>query len=463
VSFVSSVPCPHPSSLFLNRPPPLPVAFGDNQSAVTSATCRRHAVTLGLVLTWAAAVTASVYAHAMFLWTPPVARGDAAALEHYLTHALIDEVDDHRLGAAALVLMRNNRVTAEHAVGIANVESSSLVKPDRTLFVLASVSKAVTAWGVMKLVQDGALRLDEPVMPRLRRWQFPASPYRDCVTVRHLLSHTAGLDDGLGYGGFGPGQKVQTLEASLTHPADSTVGQTVAIDVSREPGTAMAYSGAGYAVLQLLIEEVTGRPFAEYISETVLRPLGMSTASFDWDAIAAEGRAAHLAAAYGAGLTPQPPRRYTARAAVGLYATARDVARFAQAFTTPNPVLVPDTLGQMLTAQPGTGGGWGLGHALFTDGGAASRIVGHDGGTPPGWGATMRVNLTTADAMVLLSSGGGTLTTRLADDWTYWQTGVVTAAARRQVLYDQIRPTLLAVAIGALAIGLLRRSPAARV
>ena len=75
----------------------------------------------------------------------------------------------------------------------------------------------------------------------------------------------------------------------------------------------------------------------------------------------------------------------------------------------------------------------------------------------------MRVNLTTADAMVLLSSGGGTLTTRLADHWTYWQTGVVTAAARRQVLYDRIRATLLAMAIGALAIGLLRRSPDARV
>ena len=412
---------------------------------------------------WTSAVAASVYAHAMFLWTPPVARGDAAALERYVTNALTDAVDDRRLGAAALVLIRNNRVTAEHAVGIADEATSSPVTADRTLFILASVSKAVTAWGVMKLVQDGALRLDEPVMPRLRRWQFPDSPYRDRVTVRHLLSHTAGLDDGLGYGGFGPGQNVQTLEASLTHPADSTVGQTVAIEVSREPGIAMAYSGAGYAVLQLLIEEVTGRPFAEYMAETVLRPLGMSRASFDWDAIAAEGRGVHLAAGYGADLTPQPPRRYAAKAAVGLYATARDVARFAQAFTNPNPVLAPNTLRQMLTAQSGTGGGWGLGHALFADGGVAGRIVGHDGGTPPGWGATMRVNLTTADAMVLLTSGGGTLTTRLADDWTYWQTGVVTAAARSQVLYDRIRPTLLAVATGALALGLWSRRPAWRV
>lgn len=117
----------------------------------------------------------------------------------------------------------------------------------------------------------------------------------------------------------------------------------------------------------------------------------------------------------------------------------------------------------MLTAQPGTGGGWGLGHALFADGGAAGRIVGHDGGTPPGWGATVRVNLTTGDAMVLLSSGGGTLTTRLADDWTYGKTGVVTAAARRQVLYDRIRPAVLVAAIGALAIGLWRRSPVVRV
>jgi CubicO group peptidase (beta-lactamase class C family) len=192
------------------------------------------------------------------------------------------------------------------------------------------------------------------------------------------------------------------------------------------------------------------------MAEAVLRPLGMTTASFDPDAIAAGAVVSQLAEAYGAGLEPRPPRRYAALAPVALQATARDLARFAQAFTAPNPVLRRDSIQQMLTPQPATGGSWGLGHALFADAGAAGRIVGHDGGTSPGWGASVRVNVVNGDAFVLLSSGGGTLVTQLADAWTYWETGVVTAAARRQVLYDSIPQIAIAFTFGTLAIVAVR-------
>jgi CubicO group peptidase (beta-lactamase class C family) len=410
-----------------------------------------------LVLLWTLAVAGAAYIYAVHLWQPSVERGDVASLERYLAGELTAAVEDRRLGAAALVLIRGRDIVLERGFGVADVETSAPVAPDRTRFVVASVSKAVTAWGVMRLVEEGVLRLDEPVLPRLRRWRFPSSPaWRDRVTVRHLLAHTAGLDDGLGYGGFGSGERVQGLEASLSGAADSTVGAPREVVVAREPGTAMAYSGGGYAVLQLLVEEATGRPFAAYMTEAVLRPFGMTTASFDPDAVAAEAGASQLAEAYGAGLEPRPPRRYAALAPVALQATARDLARFAQAFTAPNPVLRPDTIQQMLTAQPATAGSWGLGHALFADAGAAGRIVGHDGGTPPGWGASVRVNVVNGDAFVLLSSGGGTLVTRLAEVWTYWEMGVVTAAARRQVLYDGIPFVATLVAAGLFVIVVLR-------
>jgi CubicO group peptidase (beta-lactamase class C family) len=231
---------------------------------------------------------------------------------------------------------------------------------------------------VQPIVEQGKLSLDEPVLPHLERWRFPGSgAHGDRVTIRHLLSHTAGLDDGLGYGGTPPGQPVQTLEESLSFPADSTVGEPRAATVGREPGTAMAYSGAGYTILQLLIEETTGRSFPDYMRESVLQPPGMTTASFDLEALEAEGRGHEVATSYDRGLRAQPPRRHAAKAAVSLYVTPRELARFVQAHTRENPVLAPETLKQMMTPQRGTAGTWGLGLTLFTSNGAGGHVVGH--------------------------------------------------------------------------------------
>jgi CubicO group peptidase (beta-lactamase class C family) len=277
-------------------------------------------------------------------------------------------------------------------------------------------------------------------MRRLTRWRFPGSEgYRDEVTVRHLLSHTAGLDDGLGYGGFPPGETPQTLEESLALTRDSTVGPPRPVTVAWRPGPAGAYSGAGYTVLQLLIEEVTGQPFADYMKEAVLQPLGMTTATFDPES------KEDLSPAFDAGLRPQPHRRYTALAAVALHATARDLGKFVLAHTGDNPVLRPDTLKEMTTPQPATAGSWGLGLALFPSG-----VVGHDGGTGPAWGAMVRVNPASGNGMALVSSGGRGAVNRLGHDWLYWETGIVTFEARRQTAQARLVPACAAIVLGAL-------------
>lgn len=399
-------------------------------------------------------VAASLVLYTSYVWRPAVIRGDFSSLDHHVRYELQHAVEARRVASAALVLLRDRNIASELALGVASRQAGAPTTTDRTQFIVASVSKAVTAWGVMTLVQDARLSLDEPVLPRLRRWQFPPDAgYRERVTVRHLLSHTAGLNDGLGYGGFGAGEPVQQIEESLAGPRDSTVGVVGAVAVVREPGTAMAYSGGGYAVLQLLVEEVTGQPFAEYMADAVLRPLGMASTTFD--PIAGGDVPLQIADGVDAQLRPQPPRRYAAVAPVGLHATARDLSRFAQALAGPNPVLKAETMAAMLTPQPGTGGSWGLGHALFADAGATARVVGHDGGTPPSWGASVRVNPVNGDGFVLLASGGGTLVTTLADAWTYWETGVVSAAARRQRLVDMARPAAVVALAGALVGALL--------
>jgi CubicO group peptidase (beta-lactamase class C family) len=410
-------------------------------------------VTTGLVLLWAAAVIAVVLAEAYWIGPRAVPRGDAAAIEEHLVRKLADAAEDGRLGCAAVVLVRGGEIAAEHGFGVANAETRSPVACDRTLFQVASVSKAVTAWGVMKLVEEGKVGLDDPVLRYLTRWRFPGSDARrDRVTVRHLLSHTAGLDDGLGYGGFLPGEAVQSLEDSLTSTADSTVSEPRGVAVTREPGQHMAYSGGGYTVLQLLVEEVTGRPFADYMNDAVLRPLGMTESGFDWEAIAAED----LATSYDGDLRPQPRRRYAAQAAVSLYATPRDLARFARAFTRENPVLRRETIERMTIPQQGTSGTWGLGHTLFVENGAGGHVVGHDGGTLPAWGAMVRVNPATGNGMALTVSGGRGAVNRLVHDWVYWETGVVTPAARLQVMQDRTAAAAAAILLGAVAIVLRR-------
>src|SRR5688500_3200002 len=154
----------------------------------------RIVVTTGFILLWVLAVMTAVVAEALWFAQPDVVRGDPASIERHLVQQLNDATDDRRLGSAALVLVHHGNVAAKRGFGVANSETQSPVKTDQTLYQMASVSKAVTAWGVMKLVEQGRLGLDEPVMRYLERWRFPGSDaHRDKVTVRHLLSHTAGI------------------------------------------------------------------------------------------------------------------------------------------------------------------------------------------------------------------------------------------------------------------------------
>jgi CubicO group peptidase (beta-lactamase class C family) len=425
---------------------------------------RGFLITAGLILLWTLVVAAAAVAEAVWFPEPPVVRGDFASIERHLAGQLGGLTDDGRLGSAALVLVHGGEIAAEHGFGVANAETGAPVQPDRTLYQVGSVSKAVTAWGVMKLVEEGRLGLDEPVVGRLERWRFPGSEaYGSKVTARHLLSHTAGVDDGERSRGAEPGERVPTVEEALTPPAGAPWGGGPGVTVVWEPGTAMAYSPVGgYTVLQLLIEEVTDRPFAKYMDEAVLRPLGMTRSSFDLDALEAEGRAHDVATGYDAGLDPAPRRRYATKAAIGLYATPRDLARFAIAFTRENPVLGRETLEGMMMPQPGTGGSWGLGQELYVETGAGEYVVGHSGAAYPALGASVRVNPRTGNGVVLMTSGGRGAANQLVHDWVYWETGTVTDEGRRQVVYDRMKgPIPAAIALGALGIVIWRRRRAA--
>jgi CubicO group peptidase (beta-lactamase class C family) len=177
----------------------------------------------------------------------------------------------------AVALVHGGQVIWAAGYGLADPTTGRPVTA-ATRFQAASVSKPVTAWGVLRLVESGRISLDEPVTGRLRRWRPPPSRfYADGVTVRRLLSHTAGLSVH-GYIGQTPDRPLPSIAASLS----GETGDSFPVELLETPGRRWLYSGGGYSLAQLLVEVLTGRPFADHMQTEVLQPLGMTASSFQW-------------------------------------------------------------------------------------------------------------------------------------------------------------------------------------
>ncbi|MBP6014032.1 MAG: beta-lactamase family protein [Alphaproteobacteria bacterium] len=360
--------------------------------------------------------------------------------------AAIAKIDQEYKGNVAFALLENGHIAATHFV------SAGKPVDGDSRFQVASMSKWITAWGVMTLVEAGKLDLDKPVSTYLTRWRLPPSQFdNNGVTVRRLLSHTAGLTDGLGYAGFKPGTQVQTLEDSLTHTADASSGHDGRVRVGIAPGTEFKYSGGGYTLLQLLIEEVSGQSFNDYMKAAVLNPLGMTRSTFVLD------DEADVAEFFDERGQPAPHYRFTARAAASLYTTTTDMTRFLQAHlkgTSGEPpgrgALQPQTLLDMRRPHASQFGAdiWGLGTILFAPNKTGGFVIGHDGDNAPAINTAARLDPATGDGIVILETGNPLLATRIASEWVFWNVGKVDLL----LFLMEIEGLLTTLAIGCLAI-----------
>ncbi len=353
-------------------------------------------------------------------WRQPLAPfGDINSFQA----AAVGEIDKQHKGNVAFALITKGRAVATHFV------STGKPVDGDSRFQVASMSKWITAWGVMKLVEAGKLDLDKPVSLYLKRWQLPKGKFDNAgVTVRRLLSHTAGLTDGLGYAGFKPGEPVQTLEASLTQAADASPGHDGAVRVGIEPGTEFKYSGGGYTLLQLLVEEVSGQSFNDYMKTRVLEPLGMTRSTFVLD------DDADVAEFFNHRGKPATHYRFTALAAASLYTTTADMTRFLQAHLAGangeppgRGVLGPKMLLEMRRPHASQYGAdiWGLGTMLYAPNNGGSYVIGHDGNNEPAINTAARLDPNTGDGIVILETGNRLLATVIASEWVFWRTGNV--------------------------------------
>jgi len=405
--------------------------------------------TLGVLVVWTAVVGIG------FLegwWRSPLApRGDTQAF----MNALVREVDTTRPGNAGLALIVGGSVHAEHMRSV-----GAPVDRD-TAFQVASLSKWITAWGVMALVEKGRLDLDAPVSRYLKRWALPETGFDNGgVTVRRLLSHTAGLTDGLGYAGFAPGSPAQTLEASLTQAADASPGASGRVQVGQPPGERFKYSGGGYTLLQLLIEEVSGETFDSYMQRAIFGPLGMAHSTFVWDAT----RGFKLAPSFDVNSTPTSYLGFTSLAATSLYTTVGDMTTFLQAHLpgkrgepAGRGVLTAQTLKQMEQPHASQMGVeiWGLGTMLYAPNDAGGFVVGHDGSNTPAINTAVRLNPATGNGIVILETGNRQLATRLAGEWVFWETGnldFLTVAMEAKRMLTVIATGWVVILVGALVV-----------
>lgn len=266
----------------------------------------------------------------------------------------------------SVAVVRDGQIDWARGWGVRDVETCAPVTAD-TRFQAASISKPVTAAVALRLAARGTIDLDAPVERYLARWRLPADPaHPGDVTVRRLLSHTAGTTIH-GFPGYAADAALPTLAQILDGAAPAN---TAPVRLQTAPGTHYAYSGGGYEIVQMALEDASGEPFAPLAAETVLAPLGMTKSAFaqppDADIIAAAA-SAHAAGRVMTGRF----RTYPELAAAGLWTTPSDLARFFAALRGSAGFIDAGTM--LAPVAPG----YGLGMELAGEG--ASRRFGHSG------------------------------------------------------------------------------------
>lgn len=325
----------------------------------------RLALFLILLLSWA---------NGWALPDPPtrVARGDYNVLREYGAELIEAWRDDEDLEAIGVVVVDDQQIVWASGFGMADVERKAPATV-QTVYGVGAISSLFTAVAVMQLVEDGKVELNAPIsryLPEFKiRSQYPTTAN---LTVRQLLTHHAGLPSNLLSGMWS--KKPDALDTLLRQLADESA--------AFPPGYVFAQSNLGYSVLGKMVEKVAGLPFAKYMDERVLGPLGMKQSSFMPEKLP-------LAKGYKKGKPKDAlwPRDVPA---LGLSTTVIDLGRFFQALfkngsfagkavwsdSSARELLRVQNADIALDLDRDVGLGWQLGGVDIVGGGAIASRVG---------------------------------------------------------------------------------------
>ena len=308
-----------------------------------------------------------------------------------LNVSLPARMDQYHVPGFSIAVVNDFKLAWAKGYGVLEQGMPQKVAAD-TLFAAGSISKPVSAAAALALVEKGHLKLDEDVNAKLRSWKVPENDFTktEKVTLRRLLSHSAGLNEG-GAPSFAAGEErftvLQTLDAVSLAGSTPPERHGDPVRVEAVPGSRFLYSPGGYAIVTVLLEDVEDKPFETILQDTVLKPLGMNSSTFQQplpDPFLARATSEHKDGQPLAG-----KRRYfPGLAAGGLWTTPADLAQFAIEIMLcwsgkSHKILSPATVREMLTCQVGKYdpkiGGQALGFYVQSQG--KGFVIGHKGGT----------------------------------------------------------------------------------
>jgi CubicO group peptidase (beta-lactamase class C family) len=301
------------------------------------------------------------------LFLSPVAEAqNASAVSESVSTYVRSEMQRQHIPGLALLVSRGGKVVLAKGFGLANVELQVPVKPE-TVFQSGSVGKQFTATAVMMLIEEGKVGLDDP----LTKYFADAPAAWKEVTVRELLSHTAGFGD-----------YPEKFDFRKDWTEDEELKLVEGIPLAYPPGTKWEYSNLGYMTLGVLIHRVTGEFYGDFLQQRIFQPLGMQTARIISEADIVPNRAAGYRLVKGELKNQEWVSPLVNTTADGsLYFSILDLAKWDAALYT-EKLLKRSSLEQMWTPaklktgrpnKDGYGFGWFIGERH------GHRVISHDG------------------------------------------------------------------------------------
>jgi len=296
-----------------------------------------------------------------------ILKNDSSKIDIY------QSMEKHKVKGLSIAVVQNGLIRWNKTYGMSNERDSVSTN---TLFQAGSISKPVAALAILKLVNDKKVELDVDVDMYLKTWKLNRVDKNETekVTIRRLLSHTAGISVS-GFSGYSKDEKLPNLDEVLNGEAKSAK-----IEVIDVPGTNWNYSGGGYTVLQKVVEDVTGMAFEKYVETNVLKPFGMNNSKY-YPIIDADS--SNTSSGYVDGeILKEGWLYYPQPTAAGLWSTSTDLAKFcieiqniAQNKTT-DGIISKKLVSEMFKR---TKNNWGLGFELNGEG--DSLVFQHNGNT----------------------------------------------------------------------------------
>jgi CubicO group peptidase (beta-lactamase class C family) len=365
-----------------------------------------------------------------------------------------DKIDDYiaaqmrrlHIPGLSLAIVRDGRITKAQGYGFANVELNARATK-QTVYEIGSNTKQFTAAAIMMLVEDGRVHLEDSVTK-----YFPEAPeaWRG-ITLRHLLSHTSGIQNHVAIPHWLDVFKTN-LAFETTPPRDELLKMFFKLPLEFRPGETWAYDNTGYYLLGIIIEKASGKSYWQFLDERIFKPLGMiatrstdprpivsnRASGYEWKTDHFENRPI---------LLPE-----IAFSAGSLLSTVEDMTRWDAALSS-EKLLKKSSLDQMWTAtvtNDGADAPFTYGFGWFVDDYHRHRFVQHSGGTP-GFSSVIYRFIDDKLTIIILTNHSDRIIDSLAIDIA----GICLPALKRPEASDDLDPrttaTLKEVVSGLLA------------